>query len=135
MTAALALNRVACVRGGRTLFSGLDVRLEGGQLLRVAGANGAGKTSLLRLMCGLLAPSEGEVLWRGQPLAAQREAWGRELVYLGHAAALKDDLSPLDNLQTACTLGGQDVARADALQALADAGLRGFERSTARRVR
>jgi heme exporter protein A len=134
MTAALALNRVACVRGGRTLFSGLDVRLEGGQLLRVAGANGAGKTSLLRLMCGLLAPSEGEVLWRGQPLAAQREAWGRELVYLGHAAALKDDLSPLDNLQTACTLGGQDVARADALQALADAGLRGFERSTARRL-
>jgi heme exporter protein A len=134
MNAGLALERVACVRGGRTLFSGLNLQLGAGQLLRVAGANGAGKTSLLRLMCGLLTPTEGEVLWRGQPLAAQRETWGRELVHLGHAAALKDDLSPLDNLQTACTLGGQDVNRADAKQALADAGLRGFERTPVRHL-
>ncbi|MDZ4398718.1 ATP-binding cassette domain-containing protein, partial [Hydrogenophaga sp.] len=134
MNAALTLSQVACVRGGRTLFSGLNLQLPGGQLLRVAGANGAGKTSLLRLMCGLLAPTEGQVLWRGQPLAAQRERWGQELVYLGHAAALKDDLSPLDNLLTACTLGGQAEDRARALQALADAGLRGFERTLARRL-
>lgn len=134
MNAALALNQVSCVRGDRTLFSGLSLQLPGGQLLRVDGANGAGKTSLLRLMCGLLMPTEGEVLWRGQPLAAQRERWGQELVYLGHAAALKDDLSPLDNLLTACTLGGQAVDRARALQALADAGLRGFEHTLARRL-
>jgi heme exporter protein A len=134
MNAGLALDRVACVRGGRTLFSSLNVHLAAGQLLRVAGANGAGKTSLLRLMCGLLLPSEGEVRWRGQPLAAQRETWGRELVYLGHAAALKDDLSPLDNLRTACTLAGHDVARADALQALVEAGLRGFERTPVRHL-
>jgi len=134
MNAALALRQVACVRGGRSLFSGLNLQLAGGQLLRVAGANGAGKTSLLRLMCGLLSPTEGEVLWRGQPLAAQREQWGRDLVYLGHAAALKDDLSPLDNLLTACLLGGQPAHRAGALQALADAGLRGFERVPARRL-
>lgn len=134
MSAGLALDRVACVRGGRTLFSGLDVQLGAGQLLRVAGANGAGKTSLLRLMCGLLLPTEGEVRWRGQSLAAQRERWGRDLVYLGHAAALKDDLSPLDNLQTACTLGGHDVTRAEARQALGDAGLRGFERTPVRHL-
>ena len=134
MNAALALNQVACVRGGRTLFTGLDLQLPAGQLLRVAGANGAGKTSLLRLMCGLLSPTEGQVLWRGKPLAAQREQWGRDLVYLGHAASLKDDLSPLDNLLTACTLGGQPAQRAGALQALADAGLRGFERTPARRL-
>jgi heme exporter protein A len=134
MNAALALSQVACVRGGRTLFSDLNLQLPAGQLLRVAGANGAGKTSLLRLMCGLLTPTEGQVLWRGQPLAAQREQWGRDLVYLGHAAALKDDLSPLDNLLTACTLGGQTAQRAGALQALSDAGLRGFERTLARRL-
>ena len=63
----LALNAVACERGGRALFRGLSLQLGAGQLLRVAGANGAGKTSLLRLMCGLLLPSEGEVRWRGQP--------------------------------------------------------------------
>jgi heme exporter protein A len=134
MNAGLALDQVACVRGGRTLFRGLNVQLGAGQLLRVAGANGAGKTSLLRLMCGLLLPSEGEVRWRGQPLTAQRQTWGRELVYLGHAAALKDDLSPLDNLQTACALGGHDVTRAEAKQALADAGLRGFERTPVRHL-
>ncbi|MGE0100285.1 MAG: cytochrome c biogenesis heme-transporting ATPase CcmA [Hydrogenophaga sp.] len=133
-SAGLALNRVACVRGGRRLFSGLNVALGVGQLLRVAGANGAGKTSLLRLMCGLLQPTEGDVRWRGQPLAAQRETWGRELVYLGHAAALKDDLSPMDNLQTACTLGGQDVTRAHAMQALGEAGLCGFERVPVRHL-
>lgn len=134
MSDALVLNQVSCVRGGRTLFSGLNLHLAGGQLLRVAGANGAGKTSLLRLICGLLSPTEGQVLWRGQPLAAQREQWGRDLVYLGHAAALKDDLSPLDNLLSACTLGGQTAHRASALQALTDAGLRGFERTPARRL-
>ncbi len=134
MSDALVLNQVSCVRGGRTLFSGLNLHLAGGQLLRVAGANGAGKTSLLRLMCGLLTPTEGQVLWRGQPLAAQREQWGRDLVYLGHAAALKDDLSPLDNLLSACTLGGQTAHRTGALQALTDAGLRGFERTPARRL-
>ncbi|OSZ75122.1 cytochrome c biogenesis heme-transporting ATPase CcmA [Hydrogenophaga sp. IBVHS1] len=134
MNAGLALDRVACVRGGRTLFSGLNLQLGAGQLLRVAGANGAGKTSLLRLMCGLLLPSEGEVRWRGEPLAAQRERWGRELVYLGHAAALKDDLSPLDNLRTASTLGGHDAVRTEALQALVDAGLRGFERTPVRHL-
>jgi heme exporter protein A len=134
MNAGLALDRVACVRGGRTLFSGLNLQLGAGQLLRVAGANGAGKTSLLRLMCGLLTPTEGEVRWHGQPLAAQRETWGHDLVYLGHAAALKDDLSPLDNLQTACTLGGYHATRAEAKQALADAGLRGFERTPVRHL-
>lgn len=134
MSGTLSLNQVSCVRGERSLFSGLNLQLSGGRLLRVTGANGAGKTSLLRLMCGLLTPTEGEVLWRGEPLAAQRERWGRELVYLGHAAALKEDLSPLDNLQHACTLGGQGVVRAAALQALSDAGLRGFERTPARRL-
>ena len=134
MTATLALNKVSCIRSGRTLFRDLDLQLPGGQLLRVAGANGAGKTSLLRLVCGLLSPTEGQVLWRGQPLVSQREIWGRELVYLGHAAALKDDLSPLDNLLTACTLGGQPADRVGALQALTDAGLRGFERTPARRL-
>jgi len=134
MTAALTLHGVSCVRGERTLFSGLDLQLPGGQMLRVAGANGAGKTSLLRMVCGLLAPSSGEVRWRGQPLAGQREQWGRELVYLGHAAALKDDLSPTDNLLTACALGGQPASRVAVLQALVDAGMHGFERTPVRRL-
>jgi len=124
---ALELRDLACVRGRRRLFRGLNAALAPGQLLRVTGANGAGKTSLLRMMCGLLAPAQGQVLWQGQALPQAREAFYPQLVYLGHAAALKDELTPLENLQVAARLGGQAPDEAAARQALADAGLAGRE--------
>ena len=127
MTVALELRDIACVRGRRSLFKGMNLAVQPGQLLRVQGVNGAGKTSLLRLMCGLLAPAQGEVLWQGQRVAALREEFGRQLIYLGHAAALKDDLSALENLLTATRLGGMSASSAQAADALAKAGLRGRE--------
>ena len=134
MTAVLSLGDLGCARGGRQLFSGLNLQLAGGQMLRVQGANGAGKTSLLRMLCGLITPSAGEVRWRGQPVASLGEAFGRELVYIGHAAGLKDDFSPLENLEFACRLGGDNPARPQALAALQAAGLSGFEKVPARRL-
>ena len=128
----LELQAVACVRGGRTLFSDVNLALQPGQLLRVSGVNGAGKTSLLRMLCGLLAPAQGRVLWQGQAIASQRDEFNRQLVYVGHAAALKDELSALENLQTAGVLGGVVSTGSDALAALAQAGLRGRERVPAR---
>jgi heme exporter protein A len=130
----LQLDAVTCTRGGRTLFAGLSQRLAPGELLRVLGANGAGKTSLLRMVCGLLEPAEGQVLWRGQKLAAQRALFGAELVYVGHGAALKDELSPLENLLDACALGAAATCAPQALIALQGAGLRGHERTPARRL-
>ena len=130
----LELRGVACVRGGRTLFDKLDCLVAAGWLLRLRGVNGAGKTSLLRMVCGLLPPAEGQILWRGEPIRRLAEPFGRELVYLGHAAALKDDLSALENLQTSCLLGGLVAPRAQALQALAQAGLPGRWRVPARQL-
>ncbi len=132
--ATLQLDAVSCTRGGRTLFTDLSQTIGPGQLLRVLGANGAGKTSLLRMVCGLLEPAEGQVLWRGQKIAAQRALLGAELVYVGHGAALKDELSPLENLLDACALGGVAASVAQALAALHGAGLRGHERTPARRL-
>lgn len=132
--AALQLEAISCARGGRTLFKGLSQSLAPGELLRVLGANGAGKTSLLRMVCGLLDPSDGQVLWRGQKLASQRALLGTELVYIGHGAALKDELSPLENLMDACALGGVAASIPQALTALRGAGLRGHERTPARRL-
>jgi heme exporter protein A len=127
VNAALELRDLACVRGRRSLFRGLNATLGPGQLLRVSGANGAGKTSLLRMLCGLLAPAQGQVLWQGQNVQQAREPFNRQLIYLGHAAALKDDLTPLENLQVAARLGGTAPDDAAVRQALADAGLRGRE--------
>ncbi len=130
----LELKDVTCVRGARTLFTGVTCQLRPGELLRVQGANGAGKTSLLRMLCGLLDPTQGQVLWRGHNIAALREEFGAELIYLGHAAALKDDLTPLENLQVACTLAGQPMALPDARRALEQAGLRGYQNTQVRRL-
>ena len=128
----LELRDLGCQRGRRRLFQGLNAALAPGQLLRVSGANGAGKTSLLRMLCGLLQPSQGQVLWQGRSVHREREALLRELVYIGHGAALKDDLSALENLQAAARLAGLAPDEAAARQALADAGLGGREQVPAR---
>jgi len=106
MNPELAVSELTCVRGLRTLFKALSFALGGGQVLRIEGGNGAGKTSLLRLVAGLAWPSEGAVLWRGATIASQREAYARELLYLGHAPALKDDLTALENLHATSALAG-----------------------------
>jgi heme exporter protein A len=109
-----------CDRGGRTLFRGLGFSLKGGELLRIAGPNGSGKTSLLRILCGLLTPGAGEVRWHGEPIRALREEFSRQLVYLGHAPAVKDELSAAENLEATCVLAGLEPGR-DALGEALDA--------------
>lgn len=130
--AELELKELDCVRGGRRLFKGLNAHIVAGEVLRVQGANGAGKTSLLRMICGLLLPTRGKVLWCGQEVAGLREDFGRQLVYLGHAAALKGELSALENLLAASLLGGIAARPADAMTALDHAGLREREQVPAR---
>ncbi|HEX2830502.1 MAG TPA: cytochrome c biogenesis heme-transporting ATPase CcmA [Burkholderiales bacterium] len=95
-----------CVRGERTLFSGLDFTLERGALLRVTGRNGSGKTSLLRIVCGLTPPAQGEVRWDGIDVRKLGEEYARQLVYVGHANALKDDLTARENLLISSELAG-----------------------------
>ncbi len=112
-----------CVRQQRTLFSRLSFSLGGGELLRVAGENGSGKTSLLKILCGLLAPDQGEVRWGGEPIRRLREDYARNLVYLGHAPAVKDDLTAAENLSIACTLAGIEAPAQSVHEALAGYGL------------
>jgi heme exporter protein A len=108
-----------CQRGGRALFRGLSFALRGGELLRVAGANGSGKTSLLKILCGLLTPDQGEVRWHGTPIHGLREEYARQIVYLGHAPAVKGDLTAAENLSIACTLAGLTASPKAAREALA----------------
>jgi heme exporter protein A len=103
----LEAGELECERGARKVFRGISFAVAAGELLRIAGANGSGKTSLLRILCGLASPSAGEVRWKGQPIARLKEDYVRELVYIGHAPAVKDDLTPRENLAIACRLAGR----------------------------
>jgi heme exporter protein A len=119
----LEVNGLACTRGERTLFTSVSFKLAAQGLLHVAGTNGSGKTSLLRILCGLGAADTGTVLWRGESIRALREAYWHDIVYLGHANALKDDLSALENLQVACQLAGRPAAGAALRGAVAQFGI------------
>jgi heme exporter protein A len=118
---------LACARGDRMLFSGVSFRLESRGLLHVTGENGSGKTSLLRILCGLGAADAGEVRWLGEPIHVLREAYWRDLIYLGHANGLKDDLSAFENLRLACLLAGRQATDDAAHGALSAFGLAACE--------
>ncbi|MFJ3485884.1 cytochrome c biogenesis heme-transporting ATPase CcmA [Pseudomonas sp. NPDC090202] len=117
---------LACERDWRLLFEHLDLRLQAGDMVQISGPNGSGKTSLLRLLSGLMQPTAGEVRLDGRPLAEHRGELADNLLWIGHAAGIKDLLTPVENLTWLCAL--HRAVEADAIwQALDAVGLRGFE--------
>lgn len=114
----LSVHDLACARGERTLFAGMNFELGQGKLLLVQGGNGRGKTSLLRLLCGLAHPLAGEVRWRGLPIAKERETYHREMAYIGHVNGIKDDLTPVENLRLSAALAGRKLDEAVAEKSL-----------------
>jgi heme exporter protein A len=117
---------LACERDWRMLFEHMELSLAAGDMLQISGPNGSGKTSLLRLLSGLMQPTCGDILINGQPLAGQRTELARNLLWIGHAAGIKDLLTPVENLAWLCALH-RPAAPADIWQALEAVGLRGFE--------
>lgn len=117
---------LACERDWRMLFENLELRLSRGDMLQISGPNGSGKTSLLRLLAGLMQPTAGQVLLNGKPLEAQRSELARSLLWIGHAAGIKDLLTAEENLSWLCALH-RPAQREAIWQALEAVGLRGFE--------
>lgn len=121
--AALIARNLQCIRGNQTLFENVNLQLDAGQWLYLQGENGAGKTSLLRILAGLSLPAEGEVLWQNTPIAQQRSQYHQDLLYIGHHAGLKEDLTLTENLQALCRMDGLRVSDADIRDALNRMGL------------
>ena len=130
----LSAHALSLARGPRRLFADLSWNLNSGQALVLRGANGSGKTSLLRVLAGLTAADAGEVRWndrRWTPLCAgQRTA----SIYLGHNNALKDELTALENLDAAIAFDGVDATSSAMCGALDAAGLAGRHQLHARQL-
>lgn len=123
----LEASNLECVRGDRRLFAGVGFRLSGGEMLYLQGKNGSGKTSLLRMLCGLTPPADGEIRWRGEAIGKLGDEFRAELCYLGHHNAIKEELTPLENLLASAKLADEALDEDAALDALELVGLAGRE--------
>lgn len=129
--AELSAHELQCVRDDRILFDRLGFHLKSGEIMQVEGHNGSGKTSLLRILCGLALPAEGEVRWNAADIHADGGEFRSTLQYLGHNHGVKGELTPLENLNVARALSTDPnpLSLADALHQV---GLFGFEDVPAR---
>jgi len=121
-----------CVRGDRRLFRDVSFSLTPGTLLQLTGPNGSGKTSLLRIISGLMRPESGEVKWQGEEIYSLSEDYACTVTYIGHRTAVKEELSSLENLRISNGLSGTETTRAAAEKALERLGLAGRENLPAR---
>ncbi|SEF94376.1 cytochrome c biogenesis heme-transporting ATPase CcmA [Nitrosomonas ureae] len=118
---------LACVRGDRELFKDINFSLETGSLLQVRGPNGSGKTSLLRMLCGLSNPAAGEIFWNGTAIRSLDGDYFADVTYIGHLSGTKDDLTVIENLRISSALAGFEISANQAGEALKHMGLKGRE--------
>ena len=119
----LNADNVSCLRGERRLITALSFTVQRGRLLAVMGENGSGKTSLLRMLCGLLPAEQGRILWYGEDIRACRERYLASLIYIGHLNSLKDDLTPVENVTISARLVGEEISEGQTCEALEAVGL------------
>jgi heme exporter protein A len=116
---------LCCIRQDRVLFDQLSLSIDAGELLHIAGKNGAGKSSLLRILAALALPEEGDVRYRQQPLSAVLADYAANLCYIGHQSGIHEQLTALENLRF--WRAAMNVPAADDLALLAKLGLAGLE--------
>jgi heme exporter protein A len=128
----LEIINLECVRGDRTLFKGLNFRVDPGEAIELRGANGSGKTSLLRILCGLAVPAGGEVRWHGTNIRRQREEYSDSIAYVAHLSGVKNEFTALENLLVTERVAGNALTFEEGVKTLASAGLQNQRNLAAR---
>ncbi|BCV38478.1 MULTISPECIES: cytochrome c biogenesis heme-transporting ATPase CcmA [Shewanella] len=128
-TSLLSASSLTCIREERILFDELSFDIHPGDIVQIEGPNGAGKTSLLRILAGLSRPYGGEVLFQGEAITRCRDEFNENLLYLGHLAGVKSELTAEENLNFNLRISGYDDF--DAREILAKVNLTGFEEALA----
>ena len=119
----LSVKNLAVVRGQRILFDKLNFELKNGTVVYLQGANGAGKTSLLRTLCGLSQPHAGSINWNSENIKTLAEEYSKYVLYIGHLPGIKEDLTAVENLQFSLALLGTEVASSQVTEVLSMLGL------------
>ena len=116
-----------CVRDDRLLFNDLSFAVAESEVLQIEGPNGSGKTSLLRILCGLRLAEAGKVLWRGESILSNREDYYANMVYIGHLPCVKGDLTVIENIRSLLDTRSLSLGDIEIEAALDKVGLASYE--------
>jgi heme exporter protein A len=116
-----------CVRDDRLLFSDLSFSVSEAEVMQIEGHNGSGKTSLLRILCGLRLPESGQVLWQGESISSSREDYYENMVYIGHLPCIKADLTVMENVRALLDTRSLTLTNTIIETALEKVGLTSYE--------
>ena len=122
----LCVSHLTCERGYRELFNDLSFELSPGEILHVEGENGAGKTSLLRILAGLALPVMGDISFDGYDCRKYRSEYNEQIAFMGHKLGIKLELTAVENIRSYCELNTLRTEQ-QILDALEKVGLYGFE--------
>lgn len=123
----LSATQLTCEKQDRVLFQGIDLLVQSGELLLLKGENGAGKTSLLRILVGLSSPACGHVSINNHSVSDEINLASNKVVYVGHKLGMSSILNPIENLRFWCELQGLNVSVEAINEVLLDLGLAGLE--------
>jgi len=121
----ISASGLTCIREERILFEALDLEVNAGEIVQIEGPNGVGKTSLLRILAGLSVPYDGSVKFQGNSILSARDSFYQNLLYLGHLAGVKGEMTAQENLEFNLSMHGLNTKSAE--KTLQEVDLLGFE--------